>query len=59
MDGNGVRERGKSLYRAALTTLEGNEEKESEERCKWALHTVAAIHHTSDSPSRVTASLTF
>lgn len=59
MDRDGVRERGKGLYRAALTSLEGNEERESEERCKWALLAVADTHHTSDSPSRVTASLTF
>lgn len=57
MDRDGVKERGQGSYRAALTSLERNGERESEERCKWTA--VAATHHISDSPGSVTASLTF
>jgi len=56
-DRDEVRERGKGPYRAALTLLEGNGERESEEQCKWSA--AAATHRVSDSPGSVTASLTF
>lgn len=61
MDRDGVRERGKQRekgpYRAALTLLEGNAERESEEWCKQPAG--AATHHISDSPGSITATRTF
>lgn len=57
MDREGAEERGDGPYRAALTLQDGNEERESEEGCKWAAE--AATQHSSDSPGSVTASPTF